>query len=463
VGDGLTPPVRQRIVAGSPSLLPQEDLVVRTNTTLQVCLCASLVWLAACGKSKEPTKEQPPSKEPAKTVQEPPKEPPKEAAKDQVEVFSWWTGAGEQEGLDAMIADFKTKNPTIEFINAAVSGGAGTNAKAILANRLQAGNPPDSYQRHAGLELADDIKAGKVEDLTKLYEAQGWKDKLPKGLLEAITIDGKIYSVPVNIHRANLIWFVPKTLQSLGIAGPPKTWKEFLTQAAAIKAKGKTALAIGPQWTQKHLLETVLLGELGTDKYTGLWNGKTDWKSAEVTAAIDTFNKVLAASDIKSSAADWQPAADRVIDGSAVYTVMGDWLDGYWGRAKNLKFKTDYDVTASPGSAGVYDFLSDSFTLPLGAKHRAAAEKWLIECGSVQGQDLFNPQKGSIPARTDADKAKYQNYLAAALKDWQDPAHGVVANSAFNSEIDTALGIFVEKRNAAGFATAVAKAYADTK
>src|ERR1043165_6161487 len=250
-------------------------------------LAAVVLCAAACSKSKEPAKQPPPQE----TVKEPVKEPPKEPAKDQVEVFSWWTGAGEQEGLDAMIADFKKKNPNIEVVNAAVSGGAGTNAKAILANRLQAGNPPDSYQRHAGLELADDIKASKLEDLTKLYEAQGWKDKLPKGLLEAITIDGKVYSVPVNIHRANLIWFTPKTLKALGIAGPPKTWKEFLTQAATIKGKGKTALAIGPAWTQKHLLETVLLGELGPDKYTGLWNGKTDWKSAEVTAA--DFQSVL--------------------------------------------------------------------------------------------------------------------------------------------------------------------------
>jgi glucose/mannose transport system substrate-binding protein len=432
--------------------------------SLVATLCA-----VACSKAKEPAKEPP--KEPAQAVKEAPKEAPKEAAKDQVEVFSWWTGAGEQEGLDAMIADFKSKNPTIDVVNAAVSGGAGTNAKAILANRLQAGNPPDSYQRHAGLELADDIKAAKVEDLTKMYESAGWKDKLPKGLLDAITIDGKVYSVPVNIHRANLIWFVPKTLQALGIAGPPKTWKEFLTQATAIKAKGKTALAIGPQWTQKHLLETVLLGELGPDDYTGLWNGKTDWKSAKVIAALDTFKQVLGASDIKSSSADWQPAADKVIDGTAVYTVMGDWLDGYLGRAKKLGFKTDYDVTASPGSAGIYDFLSDSFTLPVGAKHHAAAEKWLAECGSVEGQDLFNPQKGSIPARTDADKSKYKDYLASALKDWQDPAtkivgsltHGVVANNALGAEIDTALALFVESRDSAAFAAAVAKAYAATK
>lgn len=436
---------------------------MRKTTTLFVLnLTAVLLVLSACSK-KEPSADNEKETTSAAIVAK--------APVTQVEVFSWWTGPGEQEGLDAMIADFKAKNPGVEVINAAVSGGSGTNARAILANRLQAGNPPDSYQRHAGLELSDDIKAGKLEDLTSLYEQQGWKSKLPKGLLDSITINGKIYSVPVNIHRSNLMWYVPKTLKDLGISAPPKTWKEFLTQAAVIKKKGKTPLAIGPQWTQKHLLENVLLGELGPEKYAGLWNAGTDWNSKEVVAALDTFKKVLAASDVKSAAADWQPASDRVLDGTAVYTVMGDWLDAYWGRAKKLTFKTGYDVVASPGSTGVYNFLSDSFTLPLNAKNRAAALKWLEECGSKEGQDLFNPQKGSVPARTDADATKYKDYLAVALKDWQDPntkivgslTHGAVATTAFGSEIDTALGLFMANSDSKAFASAVAKAYTATK
>jgi glucose/mannose transport system substrate-binding protein len=180
---------------------------------------------------------------------------------------------------------------------------------------------------------------------------------------------------------------------------------------------------------------------------------------------------VLAQSDIKTAAADWQPAIDKVIDGSAAYIVMGDWADAYLGRAKKLKFKTDYDVVPSPGTAGVFNFLSDSFTLPKGAKHRAAAEKWLIECGSKEGQDAFNTQKGSVPARMDADKSLYRDYLAVALREWQDPqirlvgslAHGVVANNAFNAEIDTALGLFVQTGDVPKFASFVRKAYAATK
>jgi glucose/mannose transport system substrate-binding protein len=388
-----------------------------------------------------------------------------------VEVFSWWAGPGEKEGLDAMIKDFTTQYPTISFDNAAVAGGAGTNAKTILATRLQAHNPPDSYQLHAGLEAQSDIKAGYLQDITYLYDQNGWKDKFPKGLLDAITVDGKIYQVPVNIHRANLLFFNPKNLAKWGISAPPTTWAEFLSQAAMLKAKGVTALSIGPGWTQKHLLENVLLGDLGAQKYMGLWNGSTDWKGADVTNALNDYVKVLGFSDLKSAASDWQPAIDKIIDGTAAYNVMGDWAAGYLGVTKKLTYRTDWNVVASPGSAGVYNFLSDSFTLPVGAPHKSAAEKWLMECASVRGQDLFNPQKGSVPARLDADKSKYTGYLADALKDWQSSSttivgsltHGVVANNAWNGEIDTALGLFVQDKNVAKFADAVVKAYQATR
>src|SRR6266487_2763699 len=96
-----------------------------------------------------------------------------------VEVFTWWTGPGEQEGLDALVADFKQKNDGVALINAAVAGGSGSTAKSVLANRLQTGNAPDSYQRHAGKELVDDIKAGFVDDLTYLYDREGWKKTFP--------------------------------------------------------------------------------------------------------------------------------------------------------------------------------------------------------------------------------------------------------------------------------------------
>ncbi|WP_426510791.1 hypothetical protein ACPPVO_09180 [Dactylosporangium sp. McL0621] len=180
-------------------------------------------------------------------------------------------------------------------------------------------------------------------------------------------------------------------------------------------------------------------------------------------AALRLFTDVMARTDLAAANGDWQPALDKVVAGGAAYNLMGDWADAYL-RTKGLVFTDGYGVVASPGTDRVYNFLSDSFTLPKGAPHPGAARKWLVECGSVDGQDAFNPQKGSVPARTDADRSKYTGYLAAAVVEWADAGtrvvgsltHGVVANTEWNAAIDTTLAAFVLDKDAGKFARAVA-------
>ena len=102
----------------------------------------------------------------------------------QVEVFSWWTGGGEAAGLEAMVEVFNAEYSDIEFVNAAVAGGAGTNARAVLATRLQAGDPPDTWQGHAGQELIGTyVAGGQIEPLNDLYDAEGWLDVMPETLI----------------------------------------------------------------------------------------------------------------------------------------------------------------------------------------------------------------------------------------------------------------------------------------
>jgi glucose/mannose transport system substrate-binding protein len=389
---------------------------------------------------------------------------------DEVEVFSWWTGPGEEEGLAELQKLFEKANKGVKFVNSAIAGGGGDQAKAALANRLQSNDPPDSFQGHVGAELADYIDNGVLEDLSKLYDSEGWKDVMHPGLLDGITSDGKFYSVPVNIHRANLLWYNPAVLDEAGVK-PPTSWGDLIDQAAKFKKADKTTLAVASLWTQEQLMETVLLGELGPDEYTGLWDGKTDWTSGKVTDALDLFIEVLGVSDLKQAADDWQPQLDRIIDGSAAYAVVGDWAYSYLTSAKKLEFEKDYNVVTTPGSDGVFDYLSDSFTLPAGAQHHDAAQEWLKVCGSTEGQDAFNTKKGSIPARTDIDKSLYKDYLAWNLEQWLDPntkvvgslAHGAVARPAWKTELETALGEFVGDKDSAAFAEAVKKAYEDTK
>jgi ABC-type xylose transport system substrate-binding protein len=389
------------------------------------------------------------------------------AVSGKVEVFSWWTGGGEAAGLDAMIVVFKAQYPGIEFINAAVAGGAGTNARAVLASRLQAGDPPDSWQGHAGQELIGTyVAGGQIEPLNDLYEEEGWLAVMPETLIPLISDSGNIYSVPVNIHRANVLWYNPKLLADNGVA-VPTTMDEWFAAMDTLKAAGVQPLALGEQWTKMHLLETVLLGTLGADKYNGLWDGSTDWAGADVKAALDNFAKVLTYANTDSASLSWQDAAQLVVNGDAAFNVMGDWAEGYF-RELGKAPETDYGWAATPGSVGVFQFLSDSFVLAVGAPDPAGATAWLKIAGSKEGQEAFNPVKGSICARTDCDKSLFGVYLQSAMDDWASNVvvgsltHGVVANDSWKVEIDTALGLFVADGNVETFQGALAAACASS-
>lgn len=382
---------------------------------------------------------------------------------EKVEVFSWWTGGGEAAGLEAMIKVFSEQYPDTEFINAAVAGGAGTNARAVLATRLQSGDPPDSWQGHAGQELIGTYVAGQqIQPLNDLYEEEGWLNVMPQTLIPLISDSGNIYSVPVNIHRANVLWYNPAVLEANSVA-VPTTVDEWFAAMDTLQAAGVTPLALGEQWTKMHLMETVLLGTLGADAYNGLWDGSTDWGSAEVTTALENFEKALTYANSDSASLSWQDAAQLVINGDAAFNVMGDWAEGYFrelGKAPN----TDYGWAPVPGSVGVFQFLSDSFVLAVGAPDAEGATAWLKVAGSKAGQEAFNPVKGSICARTDCDKSLFGEYLQSAMDDWASNTvvgsltHGVVANDSWKSEMDTALGLFVQSGDVATFQSALVAA-----
>ncbi len=383
---------------------------------------------------------------------------------DEVEVFSWWTGGGEAAGLDAMIAVFANTDPDITFVNSAVAGGAGTNARAVLASRLQANDPPDSWQGHAGQELIGTyVAADQIEPLNFLYDQEGWLDVMPETLIPLISDGGNIYSVPVNIHRANVLWTNPTVLADNGI-DVPATLDDFFAALDALKAAGMDApLAMGEQWTSMHLMETIMLASMGADGWNGLWDGSVSWDSADVTAALEAFDKVLGYTNSDASALSWQDAGQLVLDGDAAFNIMGDWAEGFY-RELGMEPNVDFGWAPVPGTAGLFQFLSDSFVLAKNAPHRDAAIAWLTVAGSLEGQDAFNPVKGSIPARSDGDRSLYGEYLLSAMDDWASDTvvgsltHGVVANDSWKSEIDSALGLFLLDRDVAAFQTALVAA-----
>lgn len=369
---------------------------------------------------------------------------------NQLEIFSWWTAGGEAEGLNALYEIYSEQYPDVEIINATVAGGAGSNAKAVLATRMQSNDPPDSFQVHAGHELIDTwVVPGKMEPVTFIFEENGWLDVYPPGVIDILSYDGEIWSVPVNIHRSNVLWYNTQVFMDAGLY-VPTTFDEFFAVAEELEAQGVTPLALGDQgiWAATHLFESVLLGVLGPDGYRGLWTGETDWGGPEVTEALEIFAAMMEYVNEDHASLSWDGAAQLVADGDAAMTIMGDWAEGYF-KSIGLTPNVEFGWVPSPNTEGSFIMLSDSFGLPVGAPHRENAIAWLTICGSREGQDAFNPLKGSIPARTDADRSLYDEYLQSAMDDFASNeivpslAHGAAASEGWVTAINDVMTLFV--------------------
>ena len=366
-----------------------------------------------------------------------------------MEIFSWWTNGGEADGLNEMFKIFSAKNPDTEIINATVAGGAGTNAKTVLKTRLQGGQPPDTWQVHAGKELTQYVDAGQMEPLTDFFKEQGFDKNMPQLLLDQITYNGEIYSVPVNIHRSNVLWYNIKVFGDNNIV-PPTTFAEFFAVADKLKAAGIIPLAVGgaDKFEAPHLFESVLLGVYGQDDYVKLVGGDAAlWADARLDTSINTMARMLSYSNDDRSSIGWSSGADMLLEGKAAMMIMGDWAHGYM-MSKGAAAGTDYGYAPAPGNGGVFMWLSDSFGLAVGAPHPEEAKAWLAVAGSRAGQDAFNPKKGSIPARTDADQSLYDVYLKYSIKSFgadklaPSIVHGAGAPEPYMALYGNALNVF---------------------
>ncbi|GAA1650326.1 ABC transporter substrate-binding protein [Catellatospora bangladeshensis] len=386
------------------------------------------------------------------------------AASADVEVFTWWADGGEKAGLDGLVGVFGTDCKDFKFVNGAVAGGAGSNAKQVLASRLQQNEPPDTFQAHAGAELSDYINDDQVEDLSAQYSEWGLTNAFPKGLIDNLTVDGKIYSVPANIHRANVLWSNKTVLAKAGITKDATTLEGFFADLDKLKAAGVAApLALGKDWTQQMLFEALLISKLGPDKFNALWNGSGDWAGAEMTAAINDYKKLLTYTNKDRDTFDWTDAEKLLMDGKAAYQLMGDWeaadLD-----AKGFK---DYGWSVFPGNGNVFQWLADSFVLPKGAKNAEGTKCWLKTVGSATGQAAFNQKKGSIPARTDVGTDGFPAYQQAAMADWktatQVPScpHGSACAQTWQGAVSSAQGKFSSDGDVAALQAALASAAAE--
>jgi raffinose/stachyose/melibiose transport system substrate-binding protein len=106
---------------------------------------------------------------------------------------------------------------------------------------LQSSNPPDIFQNWGGGQLVDQVKAGKVADLTK-YVAP-WIKNIG-GTAAGWQVNGKQYAVPYNVGVVGF-WYNKELFKKAGITSAPTTWPQLLAVVKKLKDAGITPISIG--------------------------------------------------------------------------------------------------------------------------------------------------------------------------------------------------------------------------
>ena len=267
---------------------------------------------------------------------------------------------------------------------------------------------------------------GVLANLDPVAKAEKWDSLLPKVVADVMKYKGSYVAAPVNVHRVNWVWANPAVLKKAGVAAMPKTYEEFFAAADKIKAAGLIPLAHGGQsWQDLTVFEDVVLGIGGAKFYSDAFV-KLDPKALSsdiMKKSLETFRKLKGYTDPGSAGRDWNLATALVMQGKAGFQFMGDWAKGEFLAAGKVPGK-DFLCAATPGTANAFTFNIDSiamFKLKSADAQKAQADL-AAAIMSTEFQEVFNLNKGSIPARLNMKMDKFDDCAKTSSKDFVETA-----------------------------------------
>ncbi|GAA6208033.1 ABC transporter substrate-binding protein [Cognatishimia sp. WU-CL00825] len=315
------------------------------------------------------------------------------------EVLHYWTSGGEAKSVAVLQEEFAANGGT--WTDMPVAGGGGDAAMTALRARVLSGNAPTAVQLK-GPAIQEWYEEGVLTDISAVAEAEGWADVLPASIAAHMQCDGTWCAAPVNVHRIDWIWANAEILSANGIA-MPTTWDEFNAAAVKLQAAGIIPLAHGGQaWQDATVFEAVALGLGGADFFQKAFVDldKDTLTSDTMVAVFDQMRTLRGYVDPNFSGRDWNLATAMVMNGEAAFQVMGDWAKGEFLAAGKVPGE-DFLCASTPGEGFLYNV--DSFAMfDVKGDDNEAGQALLAKLIVGKNfQEVFNLNKGSIPARVD--------------------------------------------------------------
>ncbi|MFF5233349.1 ABC transporter substrate-binding protein [Dactylosporangium sp. NPDC000521] len=379
----------------------------------------------------------------------------------QLEVVSWWTSGSEATALNVLLSAVHQTNPNVDVVNAAVTGGAGSQAVVALSKRLQHGNPPDVWQTFAGKSVQGYADRGVIRDVTSVFTDGDLRATMQPTILRSLMHDGKPYGVPTGAHRSNMLWFNTELLNRAGVALPSSdyTLAAFLDSLQKVRASGATPLCLGGKdpFTTVELFESVLLSTIGVKGWQDMGGDHLNWRSAQVRTALRTFGDILAYTDPEAGTLTWDAATKKLAAGGCAFESLNDSAYGEL-VADGAREGRDFGAVPFPGTGDSFLAVVDVFVAATRARNAKNALAFLSDISKPATQIPFSKAKGSVPVLRNIDISSLSAYQRDASKSlWGSSvllsvAHGEAMSPEFQEGFYYAVSNYVRTHDPDAFA-----------
>lgn len=312
------------------------------------------------------------------------------------------------------IDDFEAANPDIKV---ELSNGSWDTAHEKILSWINTGDTPDITVLGPKW-LPELISLDGLQPFDS-YLSAGFTDNFSPSLMEPLTVDGKIYSIPEALST-RMMYYRTDLFEQAGIATPPSTWSDFVTALKAAQSPpdvyGVAIQGAGDESVWNYTYFMLGAGGYFTDN-DGNWaiNQPANVEALQFEVDLVSKDKV---SPPDPTAVDQDTVQALFTSGKAVTYFGPPWTLPSIDASIADKVAIAPYPTKSGASAPLY--IQDSFVLFKNAKHPAEAIKFLEFWSQDKYQVDFNTVESLIPVTTSAgqnaafaDNASLQAFVAA--------------------------------------------------
>jgi raffinose/stachyose/melibiose transport system substrate-binding protein len=267
-------------------------------------------------------------------------------AQDQVELRVWdqFTDPIESDNADAIYAAFSEQNPNVTITREVFST---EQMRDVVNTAISSGTGPDLIFYDAGPGYAGVLAdAGLILPLDDYAAEFGWNERIAAPAVEATTIDGSFYGMPLQTDLVGM--YYNKTLLDQEGLTVPETLDELVAFCGQAAEKGYIPVnfADAEGWPAYHQFSMTANQMVGPDGIRALLNNEGSWDTPEIVTAIEAFFVTLR----DAGCFPEDPVAIAYDDGSPLF-YSGEALlypTGSWLIAEIEVQMPDYEIGFVP-------------------------------------------------------------------------------------------------------------------